>query len=259
MSDNAHKQLRCAVAVSAFALAVGALSQASAASVFVDTGGIYQPGTINITGPDISMNAYSSALELTANINGSPTINTLYTFCVDIYHDISVGIDNNHDIVAGMGDAQSPVNLPYHTALLTVNSDGPISGVSGAPLSSTQVSEIGGLATLGGNLILADAFDLSNKLAAVQGAIWAIEYPSAGGYTVTATDPTVQGYLNGYLANAAATASTSPVVAIYGANGQGLLPAFAVPEPSSWALMLAGFGFAGAAIRRRRTVGAAIA
>ncbi len=253
------KRFRHAVAISAFALAVGAMTQASAASVYVDTGGIYQPGTINIAGPDINLNAYSSALELTANVNGSSSVRTLYTFCVDIYHDISVGIDNSHDIVTGAGDAQSPVNLLYHTAALTVNSDGPISGVSGAALSTTQIAEIGGLATLGGNLIATDAADLSNKLTAVQGAIWTIEYPSAGGYTVSTSDPTVQGYLSGYLANAAATASQSPVIAIYGANGQGLLPTGGVPEPAAWALMLTGFGLAGAALRRRRGVGAATA
>jgi hypothetical protein len=32
-------------------------------------------------------------------------------------------------------------------------------------------------------------------------------------------------------------------------------PAGAIPEPSSWALMIAGFGLAGGALRRRRTLG----
>ncbi len=257
--NQSKSVLRYFVANLAFGLAVGAVSQASATSVYVDTGGVYQPGTISVVGPDISANALSSALELTANVGGSPTVTTLYTFCVDLYHDINVGVDYAHDIVTGAGDAQTGVGLTYATALLTVNSDGPTSGVSGAALTATQIAEIGGLANLGGSLIAGNASDLSNKLAAIQGAIWFIEYPSAQGYTITAPDPTVQGYLDGYVANALVTASKSPVYAIYGSSGQGLLPTGGVPEPASWALMLAGFGLAGAALRRRpSTVPAAI-
>ena len=239
---------RVTTSITALCLGLLGASGAFASSVFVQTGGIYQPGTINIVGPDISANAYASALELTATVDGSP-VRTLYTFCVDLYHDISVGLDNDHDIVTGAGDAQSTVNLPYQTALLTVNSDGPTSGVSGTALSALQIAEIGGLADLGGALINADATDLSNKLAAVQGAIWEIEYPT---YTISAADPAVQGYLDGFVANAAATQSQSPVIALYGANGQGLIPAGDVPEPASWALMLSGFGICGAVLRRRR-------
>ena len=160
--------------------------------------------------------------------------------------------------MTGNGDAQSAVNLAYHTAPLTVDSYGPTSGVSGSTLSPTQIAEIGGLANLGGDLIHGDAADLSNKLAAIQGAIWSIEYPSTAGYTFTPSSSAVQAYMNGYVSNAAATQSHSPVIAIYGANGQGLLPAGGVPEPARWALMLAGFGCAGAALRRRRVTPAAI-
>ena len=257
--------LLCVGAGAGALLAAGGFSTASATDVFVDTGGVYQPGTITVVGPDINQTAYSTSLELTANVNGSPKVSTLYTFCVDLYHDIVVGFDYNHNIVDGAGDAQSGVNQLYHTALLTVNSDGPTSGISGASLTPTQIAQIGGLANVGGQLISTDAADLSNKLDAVQGAIWSIEYTAAQGYTITATDPAVQGYMNGYIANAAVTASQNPVYAIYGATGQGLLPASSpvldslsgdVPEPASWAVMLTGMGVLGGALRRRRGVAA---
>ena len=230
-------------------LTLGAASTASAATVHVTSGGIYQPGTLHIVGPSLDVNAYSTAIELTGTVNGTPQVRTLYTFCVDLFHSISVGIDNTHDIVTGNGDAQAALNLNYHAALLTVDSNGPTSGVSGSPLTMTQIAEIGGLAIIGGNLISTDALDLSNKLDAIQAAIWSIEYPA---YSITSGNVTVQGYIASYIANAAATQSHRPVVAIYGSNGQGLLPTGGVPEPASWALMLTGVGLMGAGLRRRR-------
>ncbi len=234
------------------AVLVGA-SAVSATTVNVTSGGIYQPGTITVAGPGLNSNEFSSALDLTATLGAGPQVHTLYTFCVDLFHSINVGFDNAHDIVTGAGDAQLAYAPPlvYHIAALTVDSNGPISGVSGSLLTATQIAEIGGLANLGGQLIATDASDLSNKLAAVQGAIWDIEYPA---YSVSAPNSTVQNYLLGYVANAYAGRSLSPVYAIYGPNGQGLIPTGGVPEPATWAVMLVGFGLAGATLRRRRAL-----
>lgn len=42
------------------------------------------------------------------------------------------------------------------------------------------------------------------------------------------------------------------------AQGPGLLTAGGVPEPATWALMIAGFGLAGAGLRRRRALGSTV-
>ena len=103
---------------------------------------------------------------------------TLYVFCVDLFHSITVGMDNSHTIVDGAGDAQAGQHLNYHTSALTVDSNGLSSGTSGSALTASQLGEIGGLADLGYGLISHNASDLSNKLTALQGAIWEIMSPS---------------------------------------------------------------------------------
>ena len=243
--------LRIALGASALAVAALAGSTASATSQFINTGGIYQPGTLSIVGLGLNESGLASAIEFTVTIGGSPTPVTLYAFCVDLFHNITVGIDNAHDIVTGAGDAQLAINLAYHSAALTVDSNGPTSGVSGAALTNTQIGEIGGLANLGGNLIATNAADLSNKLTAIQGAIWAVEYPAI---SITSPNPTVQGYLNGYITAAAAFTYKGPLSGIVADSGgtQAFVPTGSVPEPSTWAVMLVGFASVGLMARRRR-------
>lgn len=237
--------LRTTFTAAAFALAASA---ASASSVLIQTAGIYQPGSIKIVGPALNETGLASAIEFTAAYGaGSPV--TLYAFCVDLFHNVTVGIDNAHDIVTGAGDAQLTVNLPYHTGALTVDSSGALSGIDGTLLTTTQIGEIIGLANLGRGLILTDAADLSNKLTAIQGAIWSVEYPA---YSVTAPDATVQAYLDGYVTAASGFAYTGPVAGLFADSGGSQAFVIGVPEPAAWAMMLTGFGLVGLVARRRR-------
>jgi hypothetical protein len=65
----------------------------------------------------------------------------------------------------------------------------------------------------------------------------------------------------GQTTSCSATVNTSVSDFIFGSSGAGFLTETfslqTVPEPAEWALMLTGFGAAGAVLRRRRTLGAA--
>ncbi|MBS0335062.1 MAG: PEPxxWA-CTERM sorting domain-containing protein [Proteobacteria bacterium] len=105
------------------------------------------------------------------------------------------------------------------------------------------------------------------KLAAIQGAIWEVENPA---YTVTSHNAGVDALMNGFIADlsitdphAAGYMPTSTMHTIISADTAHQAFAYAtpgaVPEPAEWALMILGFGAAGAALRRRRRVALAAA
>ena len=96
------------------------------------------------------------------------------------------------------------------------------------------------------------------------GYVYLIVGPHYGGTTVTAVpdSPPVQNTGNWltYTARYTATAADSgePITILFGASGaQGdfdnvrLNATAAVPEPASWALLIAGFGLVGATLRKR--------
>ncbi len=240
--------LHKSVFVGLLASAVVCGGSALAGSLAIKSAGIYQPGNVAIAGPGFNGSAYSSAVEFSILPAGAKAPQTIYAFCVDLFHEISVGFDFNHNIVAGAGDAQSATNLPYHTAPLTVNSYGGLSGQSGAPLSSLQVGEIGALADLGRGYITNNSADLSNKLDAVQAAIWEVEYPT---YAITPQGAAVQNYVTQDLSYAASHPQRGVVQAIYADNGQSQGFVVGVPEPTSWSLMIIGVGMIGGLARRR--------
>ena len=246
--------------------AMGAIGQANAATpVTLNTAGIYDPAIINVSGV-VTGGEYTSAVEFGATVGSSPQVRTLYGFCVDLTHVIYVGVDTQagHDIVSAQGDAQSGFNYQYHTSTLSQDSVGGGSGTSGTVLTSTQIHEIGGLASYGTRLINAanpgaTAFDsqhLSDELSAVQGAIWSIEYPSSS-FTGSGA---VDGLIRDDVAAAPGWATHGPVTTIYADNGanQGFVIG-GVPEPVSWVLMITGLGLTGTALRRRRATAAFVA
>lgn len=129
-------------------------------------------------------------------------------------------------------------------------------------LLSNTADFIGNAATLAGKQ------DVS---AAIQLAVWEIVnesgtsgYSLGGGlFQVSATQGTAatnaRGLAQGYLDNlsnwtAKSGYSYSVLNAVNPANNQRQVLFAAVPEPGTWALLIAGFGMVGAAMRRRRRV-----
>jgi hypothetical protein len=161
---------------------------------------------------------------------------TLPVFCVDLFHEV------------GIGGGQS---LPYFTHPVTTDSSGTDSG-TGNLLNAQKMGAIQTLVDLGFGDYAHNVPDLGDKLTALQGAIWEIEY----GATVVSTsnannsDNSLIGqYVTyGWDHPAGFSFGLYPV----GADGQGFGASqgfvVGVPEPSTWAMMLLGFaglGFAG--------------
>lgn len=157
----------------AFALTTAAASHASAATeVYVQGVSEYTFTKGVVTGPGIYKEPDMTALNIAYNYGvgpGDPTF-TAWGFCIDLFTGV-----------------EAPTQ--YHIAE---------SGELGSLFTAAQQSQIFGLAAFGANLIKIGDADLANKLAAVQGAIWAIEYPTL---TVSA-NASIQPYLNAYIAAA---------------------------------------------------------
>ena len=220
---------------SALVLGLATAGAASAADIHLDDVGLYGGTTAHFSGPVLNGDEDAVGFLFTVNsgIGAHLPTYTLNGFCVDLFHNISPGAND----------------LQYHTEALLYDSNTGAAPPWGAALTAAQISEIYGLANLGDHLARTGAPDLDNKLSAIQGAIWQVEYATE---TVSFVPGVVQEYFNAYLkmglkgtgyaiySGLAETARTT----------QGFV--IGVPEPSTWALMIGGFGMIGAALRRRR-------
>ena len=155
-------------------------------------------------------------------------------FCIDLQHHINVGPNQNLNYVFKQVDLNG----------------------AGGVITQDISNKMGRLATLGRHIYNGpmDAFR-SQKLTAIQAAIWSLEY---GGSRATSLD----GYTDGKIAQYVGISSI-----VGGAYARGLYSTDSnpqrqnmvigeVPEPATWALMIGGFGMAGAMLRRRRVIAA---
>jgi hypothetical protein len=201
----------------------------AAESLHVMQGGIFNPGQVTSTGTP-SGTFYSSVIQLKGVTTESNKAFDIWAFCVDLAHTINVGINSFAN-----------VNYTYTPQPLT--QDG-----YGNALSAAQIQQISGLASLGFTVANGNEFGRDAKLAAIQGAIWEIEY---GQSTISAANhhfPGLNALIDHYVD--IAPTLTGRAQYIYAPNGQGLISSY-VPEPSIWALLIAGFGMVGIASRRR--------
>jgi hypothetical protein len=216
------RNLLCAAA---FTLSATAASHASAATeVYVQSVSewTFTKGTVQgvLNGANVFKSPDMTALNIAYNFGvgpGDPTF-TAWGFCIDLFTGIA-----------------APTQ--YHIAE---------AGELGSIFTAAQQSQIFGLAAFGANLIKIGAPDLANKLAGVQGAIWAIEYPTL---TVSANG-SIQPYLNAYIAAAPSLTGNAYVLLSDDGKSQGFV--IGVPEPATWAMMIMGFGAVGMVMRSRR-------
>ncbi len=219
--------------IAAAIVAVAAVPAAAVQPVTITSAGIYNPGNVTATVGGNTLNEYSVPLTFTGSSLAHAAFDAL-GFCVDLPHKIYVGVGS-----------QLAQTLHYTVSPLT--QDG-----YGNALSSTQVREITGLAALGFGIAKGGASDKSAQLAAVQQAIWTVEYPTS---TFAATGPFAAAQAE-YAAKFVALAPTLKgyarnIVSIDGVQGQ-ITNIADVPEPAAWAMMLSGFGVVGALARSRR-------
>lgn len=152
-------------------------------------------------------------------------------FCVDLEHVINVG---HYD---------QP--LVFTQGILT--DDG-----AGNPISEADSNRIGQIAAIGQIFAKSGDADFIQDLEAVQAAIWSIEYHTLA----VSGDPEINSEIakllnvvdNGH-GYARALIAHGPHI-----DGTQNMVTGGVPEPTTWALMIAGFGMVGGALRRRRPV-----
>ncbi|MDB5478991.1 MAG: hypothetical protein JWO83_44 [Caulobacteraceae bacterium] len=221
------------LAIAAILPLLAASSAASAAILNITGVGVQSYNTLNVNGA----NVIASAIALTVQGDAKP----LWVWCVDLNHNVYI--------------ANYSPPLVYKTGVVTTDSTGTKSG-TGNSLSQMVSGEIQTLAEIGTGLANS-ANPSAEKLTAIQGAIWEVEYGFAPSQVIGT--PQENNDIASFIAYAQAHAAQSYAQAIYpeGPNGQGFgyTQGFAtgVPEPTTWAMLIAGFGLLGVSLRRRAT------
>ena len=233
----------------ALALAFTGSSAASALTLSVTSAGLYDYSVIHVAGSiagvgPFDRDEFAGALLLQGTTDkGKPF--SIVSYCFDLTHSISVGFGG-----------QSGVAYTFTVEPATTDQIG--GPGMGNALSAYQLGKMGSLAVLGANLFAGGTGDLANQMPAIQAAIWTIEY----GLTATLANATQQGYYDTYLASPNLLGRATQSLVAKDAQGQvigfyqGFVPGSGVPgvpEPESWAMLIAGFGIVGAMARRRRS------
>ncbi|WP_419816343.1 PEPxxWA-CTERM sorting domain-containing protein [Glacieibacterium sp.] len=218
-----------AIASSCFALI--AVPAAAATPIHITGAGIYAPGTVGVTTGTSGSNDYASLVKFNATVGDSTDSRDLIGFCIDLFHSIYVGVNT-----------QLPMSLDYHVGKLTTDAHGKV-------LSSAQIQQITGLANLGFSISRSGAADKAVQLAAIQQAIWTVEYPGSS-FVATGGYANQQALADSFVALAPTLTGSAKVMYADNFATQGFMVA-GVPEPAVWAQLILGLGMVGAVSRRR--------
>jgi hypothetical protein len=213
---------------------LGTMAIASAQEVDIKSVGLdpsYGTWTVYLSGGTAGARDEAAGMILLTTTSGS----IMPVFCVDVFHTITLG-------------SYSPP-LPYTFAPLTHDSNGPVGGGNVLPVGVPY--EIQALANLGLHDWKTNPGN-GDALAALQGAVWQIEY----GGSVTSGNGIMDAMISADVLWAGANPA-SVAYALYpiGPDGQGfgVTQGFGpgIPEPSTWAMMTLGFASLGYAAMRR--------
>ena len=248
VSRGATGFLKFALPAMAAALALSAATSALATTYIIDRGDMPDRRVLNISGLG---NVYAGPVLFDGSygLNG-PKFTDITAFCVDIYHHISLG-NYNPDLVY------------TDTNVLTYDSNPGGPGADWSPMVALDTAHVGRLANYGlrvaGDHTLADTIRI-DRLAAVQGAIWQVvsgRNVTGAGLDVLIDDLSGANYQQHFAGGYGAISSKFTFITPTNYPARSGTQSFvfgAVPEPSTWAMMIIGFGAIGAVVRRRNTI-----
>ncbi len=252
-----------AAAASVAVMTMGMAGHASAATpITVTDVEMYQGYTATIGGED----AWTNIMRFSAtnNLNNQP-VSDLFGFCIDIYHNIGVGGGQGLPFLDTKGEPPP---------LITTNFNGtPNNLLAGQVKAMSDLVDTGYLLYVN-NVGKAGEADMWLQEAAIQAAIWKVENPLVDVHmdnpdaTVAGDLTTVGEYFTKFTtpggynpADYGVTAQDSVFTILSQSGSQSFAIGWpgGVPEPTTWALMLAGFGGMGAMLRRQRKAAAVTA
>jgi len=201
-----------------FAVAAAVAGAASATSLIVTDVNVDSYNTLSVPG-------HGNEITTAIILNGG-----IVVFCDDLEHNVNIG---------------GGQNLHYHFG--PVMFDG-----AGNPLSESVSNVLGQMADIGVGIAASNDADKHDDLTAVQAAIWSLEY----GVSIVSGDSEINSEIASLLALVDNGAGYARGL-ISDDGHQSFLSGGSVPEPATWALMIGGFGMAGAMLRRRRRAVAA--